>query len=86
MTHINTWESLYRCGSLCGALLTACFGRFFGGRGSACVASVMQVCGALLCVICFYEVAFGGAPCHLSCSCWFTASIFEASWGFLFDR
>nr|YP_009725932.1 NADH dehydrogenase subunit 5 [Caulerpa ashmeadii]QHQ73220.1 NADH dehydrogenase subunit 5 [Caulerpa ashmeadii] len=46
----------------------------------------MQVCGALLCILCFYEVAFGGAPCHLSCSCWFTASLFEASWGFLFDH
>ena len=71
---------------MCGALLTALFGRFFGGRGSAVVATVMQAVAAILSVVCFYEVAMCACPCHVTLSSWFTASLFHASWGFLFDR
>jgi len=70
---------------MCGALLTAFFGRFFGGRGSAVVAAVMQGCATLLSIVCFYEVALCACPCHITLSSWFYASLFEANWGFLFD-
>ena len=72
--------------TMCGALITGLFGRFFGGRGSAVVASSLQAVAALISALCFYEVALCGCPCHLTLSGWFMASLFQASWGFLFDR
>ena len=50
------------------------------------VATVMQAVAAVLSVVCFYEVALCACACHVTLTSWFSASLFQASWGFLFDR
>ena len=61
------------------------FGRSIGPRGTILLSVFSAATSALISFFIFYEVALCGTPCMITIGDYFTSSLFDASWGLLFD-
>lgn len=70
---------------LLGTLISGFGGRWLGCYGSSVVATACVILSALLSLLSFYEIGFGGYPCYLTLTTWIECGTLSISWGFLFD-
>jgi NADH:ubiquinone oxidoreductase subunit 5 (subunit L)/multisubunit Na+/H+ antiporter MnhA subunit len=61
------------------------FGRFIGPIGSSFITTFFIFCSFILSLVAFYEIGLSGNIVSFKIGSWFSSSVLEVSWGFLFD-
>src|SRR3546814_20713038 len=70
---------------LLGFLIAGIFGRWLGVRGSQFVTSGLLVVSAVLSIIAFPNVTFGGVTEHVHIMTWIDSGAFESAWRLRID-
>jgi len=67
------------------ALIAGFFGRWIGDRGAQMVTCGAVTIAAVLSILTFFEIGFGGAPQHVELLRWMQSGSFEMSWALQID-